>query len=276
MSTSRPVAVLLGWLGCQPRNLRRFAQLYDNRGWDTTVHIASPESVIAAIQQAPCCKQATSQISLQTDDLTTELYHQTLDILNELQSRQCPQFILHIFSNGGCFLWEWITHILIEGHQFITWKDYSINTQNLRSRLVGCVFDSSPANYEGRPHGIVSALQHISPPSEKARLINMAKKVDSSTVMKRHNEFWNNMCNHRRLSVPELYLYSENDRLTPYKPLQKLIDKRKEVLGEENIWVCDFIDSDHCGHLLKYPKQYDSILRQFIAACSRGRIVSKL
>jgi hypothetical protein len=248
------------------------------------IRVASPESVIAAIQQGPGNPQLKSDTNtqpctgyLQPSVQTKDLCLQAFDVLHELQSRQCPQFVVHMFSNGGCFLWEWIAHILTQQHQSINWNDSSIDVRALRGRLIGCVFDSSPANYEGRPDGIVAVLQHVTPMTERNRLLEIAKRVDASAVNKRHDEFWNKMTCDRHLGAPELYLYSNNDKLTAHKPLQKLIEKRVEVLGKENVLAHNFIDSEHCAHLLKYPEQYDSELRKFVAMCSsKHAITSKL
>ena len=281
---AKPVAVLLGWLGCQPKNLRRFTDLYDKRGWDSFVRVASPESVIAAIQQGPSgiqvnCNGLVDYQSSKFDDksLSEEMYDQAFDILHELQYRQCQQFIVHIFSNGGCFLWEWIAHILMQQCQRISWNNTCIDVQNLRSKLVGRVFDSAPANYEGRPDGILSALQHIKPIEDRNHLLNMARRVDASRVNVRHDEFWQKMRDDNHLAVPELYMCSKNDRLTSFAPLKQLIINREEVLGKENVRTHIFSDSDHCGHLLKYPEEYDLILGQFLFACNnKNAMVSKL
>ena len=45
---NRPAVVLAGWLGCQPRHLRRYSEMYDCIGWDSLVRIGSPRSVITA------------------------------------------------------------------------------------------------------------------------------------------------------------------------------------------------------------------------------------
>ena len=268
MSRPRPIALLLGWLGCQPKNLRRFVDLYNTKGYDSIVRVASPESIILAIEQGPSNEFRSSSMNA--------MYHQAFDILEELQSRRSTQFIVHMFSNGGCFLWEWLAHIF-QHHQHVTWNDTNIDVQNIRGKLIGRVLDSAPANYEGRPDGIVSALQHIKPPSEKNRLLGMAEKVDASNVNLRHDDFWNMMLRDNYFEVPELYLYSENDKLTSYEALRKLINEREKLLGKEHVWSHNFLDSEHCGHLLKYPRQYDSILGQFVASCSRkNNISSKL
>ena len=105
----------------------------------------------------------------------------------------------------------------------------------------------------------------------------MAEKVDASNVNLRHDDFWNMMLSDNYFEVPELYLYSENDKLTSYEALTKLINEREKLLGKEHVWSHNFLDSEHCGHLLKYPRQYDSILGQFVASCSRkNNIASKL
>ena len=268
MSRPRPIALLLGWLGCQPRNLRRFVDLYNTKGYDSIVRVASPESIISAVEQGP-------SIDFRSNSMNA-MYHQAFDILRELQVRRSPQVIVHIFSNGGCFLWEWLAHIL-QHHQHVSWNDTNVDVKNIRCRLIGRVLDSAPANYEGRPDGIISALQHIKPISEKNRLLGIAEKVHATNVNLRHDKFWKMMLNDNYFEVPELYLYSENDKLTSYEPLRKLINEREKLLGKEHVWSHNFLDSEHCGHLLKYPEQYDSILGQFVASCSKKKeIASKL
>ena len=285
--SNRPTAILLGWLGCQPKNLRRFVQLYQNKGWDSIVRIASPESVIAAVVHGPSEQQHRLGLGLQACSAnqrlicdksavpTKELQHQALDILHELQIRQCPRFIVHAFSNGGCLLWEWMRYYLFDNQQRVTFNNIEINMQQLRYGLVGRIFDSAPAYYGGRTDGLEMALQHVTPEAEKERLTNLAKRNDPAQVQIRHAEFWNNLCNDA-IHNPELYLYSTSDELTHCKPLEELIKQRKERLGNGNVESHNFVDSVHCCHLLKYPEQYDKIVCQFLETCSvTGNVVGQ-
>lgn len=283
LKTTRPVAVLLGWLGCRPQSLRRYVQLYDSNGWDSIIRIATPESIVAAVLRGPSVEQS---VALQNQrppsdthetggELSTkDMQRFAWEILDELQTRQCPRFVVHIFSNGGCFLWEWIRYFLFQQHRYqqlkqphVAWNNSNIHIHNLQRRLVGRVFDSAPAHYAGATGGIEAALQHITPLTEKSRLLGLAKKMNSSQVKVRHDEFWNNLC-HDTIAVPELYLYSETDRLTAYGPLEKLMEQRKHIVGEEHVWTHNFLDSEHCCHLLKYPEKYEDTLGKFLLSCS--------
>jgi hypothetical protein len=151
----------------------------------------------------------------------------------------------------------------------VTRENPSIDVRTLRQRFVGRVFDSAPAHYGGRINGIETALQHITPITERNRLLDFAKKLDASLAEVRHHEFWNNLCRDP-IVVPELYLYSEADHLTACGPLEEFIEQRRDVVGRQNVWTQNFRDSEHCCHLLKYPEQYEAVLEKFLSSCTPG------
>jgi hypothetical protein len=271
----RPVVVLAGWLGCHPRNLRRFVQLYDRLGWDSLVRIAPPESVITATASGPSFKMSgggddshTSSVNtVRPSDASKNIIMERLanDTLQELQSRQTPHFIVHVFSNGGCFLYEWMRYILTTKQS--SPQHSNIDAHDLKQKLIGLVFDSAPAYYGERTDGLEAALQFVSPAEERDRLIGLARALDPNDVKCRHHQFWTNQSNDATM-VPQLYLYSRKDHLTSYKPLEKLIDDKQVLLGgERTVWKHDFVDSDHVGHLLKYPDEYERITAQFTGFC---------
>ena len=68
METGKPVAVLAGWLGCQPRNLRRYSDMYDRYGWATVIGIGSAQSVVAAMTEGPfSCQTSESEDDADND-----------------------------------------------------------------------------------------------------------------------------------------------------------------------------------------------------------------
>mmetsp|Transcript_19847 Transcript_19847/g.42589 ORF Transcript_19847/g.42589 Transcript_19847/m.42589 type:complete len:282 (+) Transcript_19847:112-957(+) len=253
-STNRPVVVLAGWLGCQPRHLRRYRQMYDCIGWDSLVRIGSPRSVVAAMTEGPSGQPSQS-----------EMQHFAIHTLQELQKSQPPYFIIHMFSNNGCFLWEWIRLLLFGEHSSLSTYSY-IDVHKLGQRLVGIIFDSAPAYYHGEMNYIQSALEYVPSTTERCRLLEITKSLKVKTVKQRFGDFWSGLRDNSA-DVPQLYLYSECDKLAAVDQLEKFLLFRERILGKENVWKHNFLDSDHCCHLLKYPEEYGRIVKQFLSFC---------
>ena len=256
---NRPVVVLLGWLGCQPKHINRYRRIYESIGWDSLVRIGNPRSVIAAVIEGPHSRAGTP--------LQSEMRHLAIDILQNLQAIQPPQFAIHAFSNNGCFLWEWIRYILFDrGPSQQLPAKFNLDIHNLRQRLVGVVFDSGPAFYDGNVGALRSALQHVSSPTERSRLLEQSDSIDANLAEQRFSEFWKGLCNDST-GTPQLYLFSQIDKLASANHLEKLIACRRRILGKDAIWKHKFVDSNHCSHLLKYSDEYEQLVKQFISFC---------
>ncbi|KAL7543395.1 hypothetical protein ACHAXR_013321 [Thalassiosira sp. AJA248-18] len=243
----KPIVVLAGWLGCQPRNLRRYSQMYDHIGWDSLIRIGSPRSVVAAMTEGPSYGQSSK----------SEMKHLAINILQELQTKQPPHFVLHIFSNNGCFLWEWMRFLLYENDAPLpSAAGYNIDIHNLRGKLIGIIFDSAPAHYNGNTDTLQSALHYVSSVTERNHLMNVTKSLDAQVTKQRFDNFWNSLCN-GMIDTPQMHLYSQSDKLASAKQLEKLIAYREKNAREGKIWKHMFEDSEHCCHLMKYPEEYD-------------------
>lgn len=251
---NKPVIVLCGWLGCRPRNLRRFTEMYNHIGYDTILQIGSPKSVIVAMLEGP--------------PTSLDMKHLAIDILKELQAIQPPYYIFHVFSNNGCFLWEWIRYLLYESGD--------IEMQGIdRQKLLGIIFDSSPAYYDGKIDMLQSALQYVPSLIERNDLLDMVATLDPNVVEQRCHNFWNGLCNDTVTNIPELYVYSQEDKLASANHVEKLIEHRKDLIGKRKIWKHKFIDSEHCGHLLKYPNEYNGLVQRFLSFCIREGVDDK-
>jgi len=264
----RPVVILTGWLGCHPRNLRRYSELYDKLGWNSVARIPSPNSVVAATTEGPPdVTQAqtgknTAFTSLRESRKMSEIEKLALDTLEHLQILKCPYFMVHNFSNGGCFLWEWIKFILRQKPAASPLYP-TIDSENLQKNLVGVVFDSSPCHYDAEVHTLLTALNYVSSKSMREKLIVKATSLNRQSVENRFHEYWNGLLTDAQ-DTPQLYLYSPTDHLSPCRELEKLIELRKGLFGERTISKHKFPDSEHCCHLLKYPEQYTNVIKKFI------------
>ena len=156
MDRGRGVVVLAGWLGCHSRNLCRFSEMYNQMGIKSLIRISSPRSVVDAMTEGPSSSSSQS----------SEMINLAINTLKELQSLQPPFIIFHIFSNNGCFFWEWIRYLLFDNEQDSI-SSANIDVQGLRQKIVGVVFDSAPAYYDGKVHILQSALDYVSPETER-------------------------------------------------------------------------------------------------------------
>ena len=266
-AAKKPVVVLAGWLGCQPRHLRRYNELYHRLGWHTIVRIGNPRSVMAALIEGPFSDDRSSPSASESE---SEMKHKhlALNLLQELHNLQPPQIVLHLFSNNGCFLWEWVLYLLFEQQERLPSSsvDSKIDALNLKQRINGVIFDSAPAYYDGNTSAIPSAFQYLDSPTEKDHLLEIANTLDPKVVKDRFDTYWNGLRNDST-NIPQLYLYSERDALSSAQHIEELIAYRIDVLGKKNIWKHKFSESEHCAHLLKYPLEYQKSVNQFLSLC---------
>lgn len=261
METGKPVAVLAGWLGCQPRNLRRYSDMYDRYGWATVIGIGSAQSVVAAMTEGP--------FSCQTSE--SEMKSLAITILRKLQTIHPSHVVFHIFSNNGCFLWEWFRLLLFEQSLSASSFDSTVDIRNLKRKVVGVVFDSSPANYKGKTDTLRSALKYVPSLTERIHLLNIASTLDPHVVKQRFNDFWGGLSNDST-ETPQLYFYSESDELASAKEIERLIAYRIGLCGRSKIWNQVFQNSEHCGHIQKHPEVYHGAIERFLSFCiGQGR-----
>lgn len=202
---TKPLAVLAGWLGCHPKSLRRYQELYESLGWQTIVVIASPIAVIDATirlyvddseenneDEKECDDDVNSPSSSrnQNGELATmeDLAWKVLcDVQQSLSDHpSTDQFTFHVFSNGGCFLWESVCRLFdkatsmkinerdgpeeLEGGKR-RWRRPRNESRLLKTDLdledvamlstkcCGVVFDSCPAWFASEPFKLWMALQ---------------------------------------------------------------------------------------------------------------------
>ncbi|KAL3763110.1 hypothetical protein ACHAWU_004996 [Discostella pseudostelligera] len=264
-AAKKPVVVLAGWLGCQPRHLRRYSDMYHRIGWDTIVRIGNPRSVMVALTDGP---SSDSKLSTSSE---SEMKQLAINLLQELHTLQPPRIVLHLFSNNGCFLWEWVRHLLFEQQDLSSsCVDSAIDTQYLKQKLIGVIFDSAPAYYDGNTSVIQSAFQYLDSPTEKDHLLGITKTLDPQVVKHRFDSYWNGLRSDST-NIPQLYLFSDRDALSSAQHIEELIGYRTDVLGKRNIWKHKFSNSDHCAHLLKYPSEYEESVNRFLSLCTNNQ-----
>ena len=269
IAASRPFVVLLGWLGCQPKNLRRYEALY--HGFEILSEIATPAQVIRATLAQTGLSPIQSPPTWPNDSNNNLLQAKTIEdlaweILAEMDESEAPVFFLHIFSNGGGFVWEALLRILADSHQYP--GPVRQRLCSLEQRIAGVIVDSAPSlDFHCLPDALSwlsfqdrmsllwqtepSWLYHWwwrwgTPPSEK--FLHQRKRAFIQTWTK----------NPVAVRLPMLFLYSQNDPLSSAEGIRSIVQNLPNSQA-----ICWQV-SIHCGHLVRHPDEYQAAVHRFV------------
>lgn len=299
MKSGRPLVVLAGWMGSQPKSLRRYERLYRRIGFDVVLTcIATPLAVVQSVLNQPRrdVTPAPDDVptfgrpnyrrnSVQQETITT-VRDLAWDVLNDVHHHgdDCSAFYFHAFSNGGCFVWEQIRNILLlapssdnrciasnveQRTELLSSETLEI-LSGLREKLAGVVFDSCPIAELDR---LSDALKYCSW-TERAAVVRhcgldfqlFAKGNDpeiQERVQSRIQSYVTGL-RHDPLLIPQLYLYSRDDPLTPSPFIDELVQHRRDVSGSNRVMSRVWDESLHCSHLLKHSDEYTAAVEAFV------------
>ena len=258
--TDKPLVILAGWLGCHLKNLDRYATLYKSLGFKVMRVIAKPATIIMASTE----ERDQAGIHRET------MYQLAMEVVNNASSLPSSHIIFHVFSNGGCFLWESICKIL-------SVEELSTQAKILKMRLQAVVFESSPAHYTENSNLLNNALKFCSPSDREiahnylqCREALLGKEKYSQMNLQRARDYWEGLKN-CTFPVHTLYICSKNDKLTPFEELYDLIQHRVSQQQSYIVEYCIFEDSAHCQHILKYPLEYEECILSFVKRFERKK-----
>lgn len=205
-NSRRPLVVLAGWLGCKPSQLRRYEDLYRKQGFQVVSRIATPTMVYESVFQLPLEREITYESSP-----PSTMRGLAVDVLQQVSLSDSPCFLVHAFSNGGCFLWEQIRDVR---HSFIG------NGGTRLPNLIGVVFDSCPGS---KLHYIDRALQYCSFSERVQVAINIGirrywflhSKPVEEEIRQRTESYREKLRNDASIT-PQLYIYSRDDPLCKF------------------------------------------------------------
>lgn len=247
--TKTPVVLLLGWFGCQDKHLQKYSKIYEDRGITTLRYTAPIDALLL---------RRSKMMNIAGEILRTIEDHQLLD----------RPILVHTFSNGGVYCLRHILEVI----------------QNTKSpmKIRGQVLDSGPCNtYQLQT--FFNVLKEVFG-KDKIHSSFLASLTITFFVVFRVLQFpfeafrylvngknsWYGYDSYKalmreRILFPHLFLYSKEDRLMPYKDVEKFAMKRREQ-GADVITHC-FKGSDHVSHFLMYPKLYCELIDKFLEKC---------
>ena len=273
---TRPLVVLCGWLGCQLPQLRKYEELWQQQfGFDTYSLVASPAAVVDACLNMQ--EKDRDEDMSRLEDLApsnhlppfdSKITDWGLHVSNVLQEKNPEFFMLHVFSNGGCFVYESLSRL---------WETQVENTQfGQQSTLCkGVVMDSCPAWFGTHPEGLWLVLQTC-PKEEMEEVVRIygedaLRKLDITKGLQRNEEYFAHLAESQP-HLPQLYLYSDDDPFADATHIHGLIQKRRQrstgVPVVEKCWT----KSTHCAHLREHPEEYHQSIQEFINGVMKNEV----
>lgn len=273
----------MGWLGCQPRFLRRYISLYESLGLDVLPIIPSPSTVVDATfttspkrvewpATASTCNIRTHIPPPSADPSSSSMEQLAHHVINEIQNKQARGVLFHVFSNGGCFLWEQVRRL----------TDFAENPDDPSSKapnatnpdIKGVVFDSCPAWFGDENSVLSAALNHCSA-EEKKRIVDQfgsgvfyGEEQEQREQRKQRNQEFFKFLKEDQFDIPQLYVYCKNDPLSDHERIRDLVRFRTNH-SRGPVIQKRWSDSVHCAHLQRHPTEYAELVGSFIAVVFR-------
>lgn len=270
--TAKPLVVIGGWLGCQPRLLRKYIDLYETLGMKVLPVIAPPIAVVEATFQT-----GFSHFTEHGQETMSSMEDFANKLMRDIQIEKSQTILFHVFSNGGCFLWEHVRRAMDMTTR--TSHDQKLqpftSNDNLKSKIKGVIFDSCPAWFGDDKSVLSSALNHCTDEEKNGIRERFGSGVfydEDHTQRERRicrNRDYFNFLREDPLDIPQLYLYCSNDQLSDCKTISDMVITRtRKCAGPilERQWPV----SVHCAHLMKHPKDYAKQINDFVAIALRN------
>lgn len=270
-SSTKAVVLIYGWVGAVPRHVKKYANLYTERGCAVVYDIAP---VMAIMTRLP---KPLDDVALRTIEKACVLIKSIEKERGDTGNQSKVPVIIHYFSNGGSFVAERLG-LLIKSVREDSMgtqpkkPNYvdEVATQNLlfiseRCKELGYeVADSSPC-YLHR-EAATNAINSTSLNFVVKALINTSIFILHggyflcNSILKREQEAevnWRNMIEND-LCNRQFFIYSIIDHLADPVKIDELIDARKK--RGVAVRSVKFEDSEHVAHLIKHPAKYRQIL----------------
>ena len=270
-SSTKAVVLMYGWVGAIPRHVKKYANLYAERGCAVVYDIAPVMATMTRFAKP------LDEVALRTIQKACEVIKYIEEQRGDNSNQSKVPVIIHYFSNGGAFVAERLDLLIKSVREDPTKTQQKkpeyideAATQNLlliseRCKELGYeVADSAPCYLyrEAAANAINSTSLNF---AVKAlintfifiahggyALCNSILKHEQEAEVNWRNMIENDLCNR------QFFIYSIIDHLADPVKIDDLIDARKK--RGVAVQSVKFDDSDHVAHLVKHPTKYRQIL----------------
>ncbi|XP_007907339.1 transmembrane protein 53-B [Callorhinchus milii] len=241
---SKPLLLLLPWLGAQPHSVERYRQIYYPEGYD----VLTVESCLGHFLWPGRGLSHAARV---------------LELLQSERFASRP-LLLHAISLGGYTFSQMM---------ILTLRDPSLHTA-FSQRLTGQIYDSLViGSLERMAKGVSQMLSH-------SRLEPLVRRL----VLLYFGLFAGSTVRHYRTAVevfrklpcraPALVFSCGDDPLSEWPELEGLLQswRGKGLAVRSKHWA----RSRHAGHLRQHPREYRETLRSFLQSLGGLRLAAKL
>lgn len=234
----RALSLMVGWAASNPKVMSKYASIYTKLG-------------------IPCLSIAPGVRFIWSSRLANA---QTQNVLSSVESslKEPASLLLHLFSGGSSVVLPKIT------------EDYSDPSSMLCTRfpLACVVFDSGPANFSFESGTAAARLSYeLGAYNYFTYLLASATGIISEKLIgaRKRLELKKSMASDV-LDIPQLYLHSEEDSVSPSSWVNAVVGEQKER-GRDVSSFC-WIDSEHVRHYLHHPEEYEEQVSTFLKKCN--------
>ncbi|XP_014206151.1 transmembrane protein 53 [Copidosoma floridanum] len=238
----RPLVVLLGWAGCQDKYLAKYSAIYEERSCITLRCTAPLACLFYRRHKLPSMSK------------------RLLKVITEKCSDGRPVFF-HVFSNGGAIFYQHISSAMQQAGSPI--------------KVEGVIFDSSPGQRR-----IMSLYRAISAVMGGNVITNVPVSFAFTLFL---SIFWfieivmhslgskntvytdPTALTEEKYSCPQLFLYSNADKMVSASDVEKFARKRAERGVRTQLVL--FANSPHVKHYAAYRDVYVNAVCGFINEC---------
>ena len=260
-NSTRPLVLLLGWLGAQERYLAKYAKVYEDFGAQTVT--MQPTLLQTALPSA-------------ANTAAARFCH---DVLESPAGHGSGPVLVQCMSNAGWLSFGAMLHLInlaVSNQQLPNGLAHQTNSllnfkTRVLDRLSAVIVDSAPshATPDIWARGSVSAAFNkpaygieIEYPTSIQIAYKAAERYLALPSISRHLREIRAAWSHLPPTVPQLYLYSSADVLVPSPHVEGFMTQQayRGVSVAHHCWD----DSGHCEHLSYHPEQYRRIVHSFM------------
>mmetsp|Transcript_6025 Transcript_6025/g.18159 ORF Transcript_6025/g.18159 Transcript_6025/m.18159 type:complete len:330 (-) Transcript_6025:126-1115(-) len=230
-SSTKPVVVILSWMGASHKNVEKYVEFYRQKGYDVYFYLNNMAHAMVPIES----KRQASRV---------------LETISSIPSDR-PVFV-HAFSIGTG----------IYGYVLDMMKKQKRNADN----IAGVIFDSGPSMIF--PADVAKALYMMCPNVSKKVWNMVANSFFSVTQARRNFSVAEEALKKLQLpKAPQLYMYSLDDKIINEvgENIGHFIEANKKVGAEvfSKVWE----KSKHATHMRYHPEEYMDNVSQFLHRC---------
>lgn len=187
-----------------------------------------------------------------------------LEVVTDFNLEEHP-FIIHMFSNGGCYVYRHLCELLD-------------NSSGKSLQIRGCIFDSGPA--VNNPLNLFRAIEATTRGNLIYRWIRglvlmfviffaaviefLLSFVWSERRRTASHAMWTCLTKDPK-RCPQLFLYSRADKICSHKSIKSFAEERRKC-GVPVVEVC-WEDSPHVKHFLIHRLEYIDRVVNFVDMC---------